>query len=245
MLEVRFLEVSRDAGRELSSRLSVTGPGWSSTTGFAGVQSGSTPFGTISGTLVTGAYNINLSIRALEEKGLARRLAEPNLVALSGDTASFLAGGEFPFPIQSGDGGQVSVEFKKFGVGLSFTPTVLKDGLINMKIEPEVSELDNTQGIQIGGVAVPGLIVRRANTTVELKDGQSFMLAGLLQSVNAKRPLANALARQYSDFRRAVPQRALSAPRNRSCHHDHAAYRAAGSAGPGDAFAARSNQARQ
>jgi pilus assembly protein CpaC len=185
MLEVRFEEVSREAGRELSSRLSVTGPGWSSTTGFAGVQSGSTPFGNISGTLTSGAYSATLAIRALEDKGLARRLAEPNLVALSGDTASFLAGGEFPFPVQSGDGGQVSIEFKKFGVGLSFTPTVLKDGLINMKIEPEVSELDSTQSVAIGGVSVPGLIVRRASTTVELKDGQSFALAGLLQSVNS------------------------------------------------------------
>lgn len=184
MLEVRFLEVSRTAGRELSSRLSVTGPGWSSTTGFTSVQSGNTPFGNISGTIITGAYNINLAVRALEDQGLARRLAEPNLVALSGDTASFLAGGEFPFPVQSGDGGQVSIEFKKFGVGLAFTPTVLKDGLINMKIEPEVSELDATQGVAIGGVTVPGLIVRRASTTVELKDGQSFAMAGLLQSVN-------------------------------------------------------------
>jgi pilus assembly protein CpaC len=185
MLEVRFLEVSRTAGRELSSRLSVAGPGWSSTTGFASLKNGSAPFGTISGTLISGAYTATLDIRALEEKGLARRLAEPNLVALSGDTASFLAGGEFPFPIQSGIAGQVSIEFKKFGVGLSFTPTVLKDSLINMKIEPEVSELDNTQSVSIGGVTVPSLIVRRASTTVELKDGQSFALAGLLQSVNA------------------------------------------------------------
>jgi pilus assembly protein CpaC len=185
MLEVRFEEVSRDAGRELSSRLTVNGPGWTANTGFDNVLSGSDAFGTISGTATSGAYSATLAIRALEEKGLARRLAEPNLVALSGDTASFLAGGEFPFPVQSGTLGQVSIEFKKFGVGLSFTPTVLKDGLINMRIEPEVSELDNTQSVTAGGTTVPGLIVRRASTTVELKDGQSFMLAGLLQSVNS------------------------------------------------------------
>ncbi len=185
MLEVRFLEVSRTAGRELSSRLSVTGPGYSATTGFPGLQTGQDAFGTLTGSIVSGGVNATLAVRALEEKGLARRLAEPNLVALSGDTASFLAGGEFPFPVASGIAGQVSIEFKKFGVGLSFTPTVLKDGLINLKIDPEVSELDNTQGIAIGGVQVPGLVVRRASTTVELKDGQSFAMAGLLQSVNS------------------------------------------------------------
>ncbi len=223
MLEVRFLEVSRTAGRELSSRLTVTGPGWSSTTGFAALQSGNTPFSTISGTLTSGAYDVTLAIRALEDKGLARRLAEPNLVALSGDTASFLAGGEFPFPVQSGDGGQVSIEFKKFGVGLAFTPTVLKDGLINLKIDPEVSELDSTQGVSIGGVAVPGLIVRRASTTVELKDGQSFALAGLLQSVNASDlsqlpwigniPILGALFRSTSFQRRETDLVIMITPR--------------------------------
>ncbi len=84
-------------------------------------------------------------VSALEEKGLARELAEPNLIALSGDTASFLAGGEFPFPSSVTTNGQISVEFKKFGVGLAFTPTVLSNGQINLKIEPEVSELDHKQ----------------------------------------------------------------------------------------------------
>lgn len=223
MLEVRFMEVSRSAGRELSSRFSVTGPGYSATTGFAGLQSGASSFGTISGSIISGGVNATLAIRALEDQGLARRLAEPNLVALSGDTASFLAGGEFPFPVQSGDGGQVSIEFKKFGVGLSFTPTVLKDGLINLKIEPEVSELDNTQGVSIGGVSVPGLIVRRANTTVELKDGQSFAMAGLLQSVNSSDlsqlpwigniPILGALFRSTSFQRRETDLVIMVTPR--------------------------------
>jgi pilus assembly protein CpaC len=104
-------------------------------------------------------------------------------VALSGDTASFLAGGEFPFPVQ-GNYERITIEFKKFGVGLAFTPTVLGDGLINLKIEPEVSELDPTNSISVGGTEVPGLIVRRASTTLELRDGQSFALAGLLQATN-------------------------------------------------------------
>ena len=102
-------------------------------------------------------------------------------MALSGDTASFLAGGEYPVPVP-GALGQVTIEFKRYGVGLAFTPTVLGDGLINMKIEPEVSQLDTSHPVQVAGIAVPPLIVRRASTTVELRDGQSFVIGGLLQS---------------------------------------------------------------
>jgi pilus assembly protein CpaC len=112
---------------------------------------------------------------------MARNLAEPNLVALSGDTASFLAGGEFPIPVP-GQLGQISIEYKRFGVGLAFTPTVLGGGLINLKIEPEVSQLDPSNAITVGPVQVPALIVRRASTTIELRDGQSFVIGGLLQS---------------------------------------------------------------
>jgi pilus assembly protein CpaC len=112
---------------------------------------------------------------------MARSLAEPNLVALSGDTASFLAGGEYPVPVP-GQLGQVTIDYKRYGVGLAFTPTVLHDGLINMKIEPEVSELDFSHPVQLAGISVPPLIVRRASTTVELRDGQSFVIGGLLQS---------------------------------------------------------------
>jgi pilus assembly protein CpaC len=112
---------------------------------------------------------------------VARSLAEPNLVALSGDTADFLAGGEFPFPV-SASLGTTTIEWKRFGVGLAFTPTVLGGGQINLKIEPEVSQLDPTNVVQVGLVSVPSLIVRRAHTTVELRDGQSFAMAGLLQN---------------------------------------------------------------
>ena len=125
-----------------------------------------------------------MALNALEQKGLARSLAEPNLVALSGDTASFLAGGEYPIPV-AGSFGQVTVDYKKYGVGLAFTPTVLSRGLINLKIEPEVSQIDTTHTIAVStGVSVPALIVRRASTTIELRDGQSFMIGGLLQTNN-------------------------------------------------------------
>jgi pilus assembly protein CpaC len=131
--------------------------------------------------MIKGGFEADVIINALEQKGLARSLAEPNLVALSGDTASFLAGGEYPVPVP-GALGQVSIEYKRYGVGLAFTPTVLSDGLINLKIEPEVSQLDTSRPVQVAGISVPPLIVRRASTTVELRDGQSFVIGGLLQS---------------------------------------------------------------
>ncbi len=183
MLEVRFVEAARSAGRELGVSWAAVGNNLFAVTGFDGLVSGSTPFGTMIGRLLDRGVKADVLIEALEERGLARRLAEPNLVALSGDTASFLAGGEFPFPVRSSDD-TVTIEFKRFGVGLAFTPTVLDDGIVNLKIEPEVSQLDPTNSVRVGGVEVPGLAVRHASTTVELRDGQSFAIAGMLQSIN-------------------------------------------------------------
>ena len=116
----------------------------------------------------------------LERQGLARTLAEPSLVAASGQTASFLAGGEFPIPVVQGNSNSVSIEFKEFGVRLTMTPTVLEADRIALKVAPEVSELDFTTGIQSGGVAVPSLVVRRTDTAVELGDGESFVISGLI-----------------------------------------------------------------
>jgi pilus assembly protein CpaC len=200
MLEVRFIEISRTAGRELGVQWNTfgnpninVGNGVSAgslpitqaaAVGAAGVLSGSSPFGFMIANLVRGGVSADVAINALEQKGIARSLAEPNLVALSGDTASFLAGGEYPIPV-SGTLGQISVDYKKYGVGLAFTPTVLGHGLINLKIEPEVSQIDTTHTVSIAnGISVPALIVRRASTTIELRDGQSFMIGGLLQTDN-------------------------------------------------------------
>ncbi len=200
MLEVRFIEVSRTASRELgvqwntfgnpnvnignnvaASGLPITA---ATAVGAAGVASGAAPFGFMIANLMKGGVSADVAINALEQKGLARSLAEPNLVALSGDTASFLAGGEYPIPI-SGTLGQITVDYKKYGVGLAFTPTVLSRGLINLKIEPEVSQIDTTHTVSVAnGISVPALIVRRASTTIELRDGQSFMIGGLLQTNN-------------------------------------------------------------
>ncbi len=119
-------------------------------------------------------------IDALKEDGLLKILAEPTLIALSGQSADFLAGGEFPIPVPQGLG-TVAIEYKTFGVGLIFTPTVLNDNIISMKVSPEVSELDFSISVTLAGFAVPGLTTRRASTTIELADGQSFAIAGLLR----------------------------------------------------------------
>lgn len=123
-------------------------------------------------------------LSVLENKGLARVLAEPSLTAMSGQTASFLAGGEFPVPVSQsgGSSGAITVEFKEFGVRLALTPTVLSKQRISLRVAPEVSDLDFTAGIQIGGVAVPALTVRRTETTIELGDGESFVISGLVSN---------------------------------------------------------------
>ena len=134
-----------------------------------------------------GGLNIDATFNALERKGVVTTLAEPTLVALSGETASFLAGGEFPIPVaQSGRPAAatpaISVEFKPFGVSLAFTPTVLADGVINLEVAPEVSSIDPSASIVINNLRIPGLQTRRAQTTVELRDGESFAMAGLIRS---------------------------------------------------------------
>jgi pilus assembly protein CpaC len=211
MLEVRFIEADRQASRELgvqwnmfgahsvanigdqvsANQLPVTGAGLNvpssastvSPVVSAGVLSGAAPFGFIVSQLIGGKNSLNVAVNALEQRGLARSLAEPNLVALSGDTASFLAGGQFYVPVP-GALGVVTFAPQSYGVGLSFTPTVLRDGLINLVIKPEVSTLDTNNTVTIAGTSVPALIVRKASTTVELRDGQSFMLGGLLQNTS-------------------------------------------------------------
>ena len=115
----------------------------------------------------------------LEENGLAKVLAEPTLVTLSGQEAKFLAGGELPVPLSSSLG-QITVEWKKFGIQLAFTPTVIDQGTISLKVASEVSDLDPTNGITVGGIVIPGLTSRQAETTVRLGDGESFAIAGLM-----------------------------------------------------------------
>jgi pilus assembly protein CpaC len=121
-------------------------------------------------------------IKALEQKGLFQSLAEPNLIAYNGQEASFLAGGEFPIPVVQGTSGQVTVQFKEFGVKLNFKPTIAGD-VIRLKVRPEVSALDFNNGVTLSGFRVPALTTRRAETDVELRDGQTFAIAGLLNNL--------------------------------------------------------------
>jgi pilus assembly protein CpaC len=184
MLEVRFVEASRAAERDLGIKWDVVAKNAAATLGTVGLVSGNAPFAVNVTKMLGGGVSADVMIRALENRGLVRTLAEPNLVALSGDTASFLAGGEYPIPVSSSLN-TITVDYKQYGVGLAFTPTVLKDGLINIVIKPEVSQIDPTHSVFVGnGISVPALIVRRAHTTVELRDGQSFMIGGLLQTVS-------------------------------------------------------------
>ncbi len=192
MLKVRFSEVSRRAGKELGLNFDVNGSDFFQTSGetflnpannlasllTSTVLSGTT-FGTGFANFDIGSTNFNFLYEALESKGVVKTLAEPNLIALTGDTATFLAGGEFPIPVENDD--SISIEFREFGISMGFTPTVLEDGLINLVLTTEVSAIDANVSSLVAGVGVPGLATNRATTTVELRDGQSFAIAGLLQ----------------------------------------------------------------
>ena len=203
MLEVRFAEVKRSALKQLGVSWFVgsdAGKLGGAIGGGAGIEGQGPPtldaitgsFAVISRTFRAFGENFNITLDALEKKGAITTLAEPTLIALSGETASFLAGGEFPVPVvQNGSGGgtgnngvtsqAITVQWKPFGVSLSFTPTVLADGVINLLVQPEVSSIDPTASIVINNLSIPGLQTRRAKTVVEMRDGESFALAGLIR----------------------------------------------------------------
>jgi pilus assembly protein CpaC len=193
-LKVKIAEVNRSVLKQVGVNLLSSDP----TSGFKfGIGQGdnatsgpnSSPFGVnqiLNGTTIGAAgklFGLDLAgaIDLAETDGLVSVLAEPNLTALSGETASFLAGGEFPIPI-SQSLGSISIEYKQYGVGLAFTPIVLADGRISMRVRPEVSELSNEGAVELNNFTVPALTTRRAETTVELGSGQSFMIAGLLRN---------------------------------------------------------------
>lgn len=192
MTEVKIAEISRRTLQEYGLNLSKQGNGSISftTPGSAPLISGApsasfvplqSAFNVVMGDVGRNLYG---ALSLLEQKGLARTLAEPSLVAMSGQTASYLAGGEFPVPVNQGAGtaGAVTIQYKEFGVRLNISPTVLSQGRIAMKVAPEVSDLDFSSGVQVGGVSVPALTVRRTDTTVELGDGESFVISGLVSS---------------------------------------------------------------
>lgn len=183
-LRVRVAEVSRDIDKQLGFNWSIAG----SAAGIAFGIATSNPFNasvtehtlSLSG-IGIGGFDLNTVIDALEEEGLISVLAEPNLTALSGEAASFLAGGEFPILVPDSDG-RVTIEFKKFGVSLSFTPTLIGRDRVNLHVRPEVSQLSTTNAVTLNNFQIPSLTTRRADTTVELGSGQSFAIAGLIQN---------------------------------------------------------------
>jgi pilus assembly protein CpaC len=192
LLQVRFAEVNRRALTELGLSLIVNRERFS---GRSTTQQFSAPDfdDDVSGGLVFSDFlnlfffdrreGIGGVLRALEGRGAFQSLAEPNLIAYNGQEASFLAGGEFPVPVVQGATGAVTVQFKEFGIRLTFTPTIAGD-VIRLKVAPEVSTLDFASGVSLGGFRIPALTTRRAQTDVELRDGQSFAIAGLLDNIS-------------------------------------------------------------
>ena len=193
LLRVRFAEVSRSALTELGSSFFTGAAGYkdwvgrTSTEQFAGpiFDDGKLVFSDfLNFFLFNTKHNVGTLIKALQTRGLFQSLAEPNLVATNGREASFLAGGEYPYPVVQGTGGgtSVTIQFKEFGIKLNFTPTMLGDDLIHLKVRPEVSSLDFTNAVSIQGFRIPSLTTRRTETELELRDGQTFAVAGLLNN---------------------------------------------------------------
>ena len=196
MLKVKIAEVSRSLTRNVGVNITSQDPGGTNdiggTFGRGGDLGTFTPgggfdfertVGTSAAGIVFGAFGLDIAaqLQANENNGLVTTLAEPTLTALSGETASFLAGGEFPIPIAQGING-TSVEYKEYGVSLAFTPIVMDGGRISMRVRPEVSELSSAGALKLNGFEVPSLTTRRTETTVELGSGQSFMIGGLLSN---------------------------------------------------------------
>ena len=200
-LQIRVAEVSRNKLRELGSSFAYQG-----SPGAGGFISGGGPgsLNSVANGLMTGSFTSAMNvffmagntanmIRAMQTNGALRALAEPNLIAMDGQVASFLAGGEFPIPIVQGGGGgaagSVTIQFKEYGVRLNFKPTIIDEDHIRLELEPEVSTIDFANGVKFEGFVVPALRTRRARTGIELRDGQSFALAGLLDN-NESRSLS-------------------------------------------------------
>lgn len=179
-ISIRIVEMERSTSEQLGVRWSAIGKHF---------QLGVSPINRAPDILPAGtpwpfsndAY-FDPVIDALVENNLVTILAEPNLTAKSGEAASFMSGGEFPIPVSAGDEGEIQIEFKKFGIALDLTPTLLSNNRISLTVAPEVSSLNKANGINMKGLVVPGLDVRRTSTTVELANGQSFVLAGLINS---------------------------------------------------------------
>ncbi len=213
MLKVRFAEMQRSVSKTIASSLSgVSGTDISTKTGNLlserGVLAGREGALGIAG--AAGSLEFNVLLEALESKGVVRTLAEPNLTALSGQEAKFLAGGEYPVPVAQKDN-QITVEFKPFGVEMAFVPTVLDEGNINLVISASVSSIDTTNTLKTGSLTINSFKRRETSTTVEMRDGESFAIAGLLQDdfrdLNGQVPFLGDLPVLGALFRSSAYQR--------------------------------------
>jgi pilus assembly protein CpaC len=197
LLRVKFAEINRNSGMSLGANLVSTGAGNTlarTTTGQNSAPSpttiggGTTPSFSITDALNIFAFrpdlNLGAFVKALQSKGVLQILAEPNLVTTNNKEASFLAGGEFPVPVLQGGGnaGAVTVQFREFGIRLSFTPQITENGTIKMYVKPEVSTIDIANGVTISGFTIPALSTRRMETNIELGEGQSFVIGGLIDN---------------------------------------------------------------
>jgi pilus assembly protein CpaC len=226
MLKVVIAEMSRRVGREFGVNFNALIEAGSGTINVASFLQGLSDPPDASGvipiadavnfaTLLSGygaLEQLAVLMDALDERGLGKVLAEPTLLARSGETASFLVGGEVPIPVaQGGAFGSITVEFKPFGVGLGFTPTVLGPDRIHLQVAPEVSDIAPENGIEVGGTVIPGFTTRRAATAVDLKDGQSFAIAGLLsesvRELSGRYPLLGDIPILGSLFRSSLYQK--------------------------------------
>ena len=206
LLQVRFAEVNRRALREVGVSLFTSPIGFHDVVGRTSTQQFAAPsYDNLSTTKVGGElvsssgeitfsdflnlfflsnrYDFGVLVRALKQSGFFQSLAEPNLLAYNGQEASFLAGGEIPVPVVSGTSGSVGIQWKEYGIRLNFKPMIAGD-TIRLRVRPEVSTLDFPNGVTIGGFRVPALATRRAETDVELRDGQSFVIAGLMDNLS-------------------------------------------------------------
>ncbi len=228
MLKVRFAEMQRSVRKSLSSSVAVRGTALGDDLGILGGSqtlntTGGVNAGVTAGTLGAadnagamafgfnaGALEVGILLEALESRGVVRTLAEPNLTALSGQEATFLAGGEYPVPIANGDG-NVNVDFKPFGVSLGFIPTVVDGDIINLDLAASVSSIDPTVGVSVSGFALNGFRTRETKTTVQMRDGESFAIAGLLsddfQDINGQVPWLGDVPVLGALFRSAEYQR--------------------------------------
>ncbi len=180
-VDVRVIEAAHTAIKDLGFNINVQALGGFNFSTGSNLPSGIQPQATIGVSHQFGAWNVDANLQALEQKGAIRTLARPDLVAMSGQEATFLAGGEIPILVPGGSLGNTTIEYKPFGVKLAVTPTVEANGTIQLKVAPEVSELDPKDGVSLGGGVIPALSTRRASTQIELRDGESFAIAGMFQ----------------------------------------------------------------